>query len=73
MDPKVGWRGGRNWEIGTDIYVLCMKQITDENLQHRELYSVLCGDVKEKEIQKGGDICTRVADSLCSRSEIDST
>ena len=69
----MGWRGGRNWEIGTDIYVLGMKRITDENLQHRELYSVLCGDVNEKEIQKGGDICTHVADSLCCTAEIDTT
>ena len=25
LDSKVGRRGGRNWEIGTDIYTPCMK------------------------------------------------
>lgn len=50
-----------------------MKQITDENLQHGELYSMLCGDVNGKEIQKGGDICTRAAESLCYTAEIDTT
>ena len=33
--------------------------------QHRELYSVLRGDLNEKEIQKRGDICIPIADSLC--------
>ena len=33
-------------------------------IQHRELYSVLCGDLSGKEIQKGRDVCTRIADSL---------
>ena len=37
----------------------------------QELYSVLCGDLKGKEIQKRVDICIRVADSLCCTAEID--
>ena len=65
--------GGRNWEIEIDIYtllILCIKQITNEpTVQHRELYSVLCGDLNGKEIQKGGDICIRIADSLCRTAE----
>ena len=33
MDTRVGRRGGMNWEIGVDIYILlCIKQITSENL-----------------------------------------
>ena len=36
---------------------------------HRELYSVLCGDLNGKEIQKGGDVCIYGADSLCCAAE----
>ena len=36
---------------------------------HRELYSVLCGDLNGKEIQKGGDKYICVADSLCCAVE----
>ena len=35
MDTKGKRRGGRNWEIGTDIYTvltLCIKQIASKNL-----------------------------------------
>ena len=35
MDIKRGWRGGMNWEIGTDTYtLLCIKQVTNENLMY---------------------------------------
>ena len=58
-----------NWEIGIDIYtlsILCIKQITNKNLLYSTgNYSVLCGDLNEKEIQERGDICIRMADSLC--------
>ena len=37
--------------------LLCMKQTTND--------SVLCGDLNGKEIQKRGDICIHMADSLC--------
>ena len=33
----------------------------------KELYSALCGDLNGKEIQKRGDLCTHLADSLYSR------
>ena len=49
-----GEGGGMNWEIEMDIYtLLCIKQITNENLlvQHRELYSMLCGNLNGKETQ----------------------
>ena len=36
---------------------------------HRELCSVLCGDLNGKEIQKRGDVYTHIADSLCYRAE----
>ena len=39
----------------------------------QEPYSVLCGDLNEKEIQKGGDICIHIADSLCYTLEISTT
>ena len=48
-------------------------------MQHRELYSVLCGDLSRKEIQGKGDIyvcvcvcvclCVCVADPLCCTEE----
>ena len=57
------------WEIGIDTYTLCMKQTIKENLQHRELYSVLCGDLNGKKIPQRGDICTHITDSLCCRVE----
>ena len=34
-----------------------------------ELYSMLCGDPNGKEIQKRGDICICIADSLCCTVE----
>ena len=30
---------------------------------HKELYSVFCGDLNQKKIQKRQDICIRIADS----------
>ena len=36
---------------------------------HRELCSVLCGDLNGKEIQKRGDVCIQIADSLCCTAE----
>ena len=41
----------------------------EPTVQHRELYSVLCGDLNGKEIQKGGDVCIYGADSLCCAAE----
>ena len=57
MHTTRGREGGVNGKIGIDIYtLLCKKQVTDENLlyQHRELNSVLCGDLNKKEIPKEG-------------------
>ena len=39
----------------------------------RELYSVLCGDLNEKEIQKRGDIHIYIANSLCRTGETNTT
>ena len=72
MDTKGGTGGGMNWEIGIDIYMsLGMKQITSEDLlcSNGELYSVLCGDLDEREIQKGGDMCIHMAGSLHCAAE----
>ena len=60
-------QGGKNWETGLDIYTLLIlyrKQITNENLLYRELYSVLCGDLNGKKIHKREDTCICKADSL---------
>ena len=35
--------------------------------------SVLCGDLNGKEIQKRGDICICIADSLCCTVETNTT
>ena len=35
--PRVEGQGGMNWKIGIDIYtLLCIKQITNENLQYKK-------------------------------------
>ena len=47
-----------NWEIGIDIYtLLCIKQITSEDLLYSTGNSVPCDDLNGKEIWEGGDIC----------------
>ena len=40
-------------------------------VEHRELYSVLCGDLDGKETQKSGNICILPADSLCCTADTD--
>ena len=58
------------WEIGINIYTLqCIKWITDENLLYSTGNSVFYGDLGGKEIQKRGDICIHLADSLCYMAE----
>ena len=37
------------------------------------LYSLLCGDLNGKEIQKSGDKCIHVADSLSCTAEVNTT
>ena len=39
----------------------------------QELCSVLCGDLNGKEIQKRGNICLCIADSLCYTVETNIT
>ena len=72
-----GVEDGMNWDTGNDMHALLIfwiKQITKEKgeptVQHRGLYSKLCGDLKEKEIQKGGDTRTHITDSLCCVTDI---
>ena len=52
MDTKWGRKGGMNLEIGIDIHtLLCIKQITNENLLYctgNSIYSMLCGDLDGK-------------------------
>ena len=40
---------------------------------HKELYSVLCGDLNGKAIQKSGDTCVRKAASPCCTVETSTT
>ena len=42
-------------------------------VQQREFYSMLYGDLNGKEIQKRGDICKQIADSLCHTAETNTT
>ena len=62
------------WEIGINIYTRqCIKWITDENLLYSPGNSVFYGDLHGKEIQKRGDICINLADSLCCMAETNTT
>ena len=65
-------RDGRKWETGIDIYTLLIlytEQVTNEKLLYSTGNSVLWADLKVREIQKGGNICIRMADSLCCTTE----
>ena len=58
-----------NWEIGIHVLlILFVKLITNENLLCN---TGNCGEWEEnrKEIQKRGDICICIADSLCCMVE----
>ena len=47
-----------NWEMGIDTHTIETMHKTDNSweptAEHRELYSVLCGDLNRKQSQKGG-------------------
>ena len=67
MDTKGGKRVEKNLEVDIDIYtllLLCIKQITDENLLYSTGNSYQCyvGDLNGQEIQKRGDVCIHIAD-----------
>ena len=40
---------------------------------HGELYLMHCGNLNGREVQKGGDICTCMADSFCCAVEANTT
>ena len=64
-----------NWEIRVDIHkLLCMKKImmTSYCIVQGTL-SVLCTDLDGREIQKRGDLCKHIADSLCGTAETSNT
>ena len=55
MVTKPGSGSGMNSEVGIDIHTLLyIKRVTNENLWHRELCSILCGDPKGKQTFKSG-------------------
>ena len=67
-----------NWETGIDIYTLLiqsMKKITHENIteQHRELYSMLCGDLNGKKYEREGAFVYVQLISLCCTAETNTT
>ena len=39
-------------------------------MQHREFYSVICGDLNGKEIRKRQNMCTRITDSLLTQQKL---
>ena len=64
---------GMNWEIGIAIYtllVLCIKEISKEDLPHSAGNSPSAlWWLKREGNPKRGDVCTHVADPLCSTVE----
>ena len=51
-----------------------MRKVDDQQeptVQFQELYSALRGDPNGKEIQKWGNVCVCVTDSLCCTAETD--
>ena len=62
--------GGRQ-SMGSELDTA--KRLSMSTAQHKELYSVLCGDLNGKEIHGRGDICLCVADSLCSAAATNTT
>ena len=75
MDNKRGKGGDElgdwDWHIYTIMYKI--DNLWQPNIQHRELYSMLCGDQNGKEIPKREDICIHIADSLCCTAETNTT
>ena len=65
----VGWMGDRGWHIHTTETLCATDAWGEPPLWHRELSSVLRGDLNGKEIQNRGDGCMRMADSLCCTVE----
>ena len=65
MDTKgEGGEGQMSWEKGIDTYILlCIKQVTNENLLYSTRKSVLCSELNGKEILKRGDTCIHIGDS----------
>ena len=71
VDTKGGkWReggggGGKNWEIGIDIYTLiCIKWITNKNLLYKKINKIQ---------KKRMDICICITESLCCTPETNTT
>ena len=66
-----------DWDIGTDTWIFlipCPAEMADEILLYSAgLHSGLCADLNGEEIQEGGDLCVRAADSLCCTVEINTT
>ena len=74
--PKGKGVGGMNWETGIGIYtLLCIKQITKENLLQStgNAMGMLCGDLNWKGIQKTGDADICKAHSLCCTAASNTT
>ena len=76
MDTAEAWDGlgDCGWHTHTTESLYEIGDWGEPALQHRELYSVLCGDLNGKEIRKRGyvaDVCIGIADSLFCTAETD--
>ena len=55
------------------MYTTVYKIDNNKNLPYSTGDSMLCGDLNGKEIQKRGDICIHMADSLCCTADTNTT
>ena len=63
--PSMGFSRQEYWS-GVPLYT---EQVTNEKLLYSTGNSVLWGDLNVREIEKGGNICIRMADSLLCTTE----
>ena len=63
---KIPWRRER---LPSPVFICTF--LINSDVEHLELYSMLCGDLNGKETPKRGDICMHMADSLHSIAETD--
>ena len=82
MDTKGEW-SGKDWEVGDwPVYTIGTMNKTDNKKIMRAMRTYCvpqgslltpCSDQNGEEIQETGDICLRIADSLCCTAETNTT
>ena len=65
----VGWMG----RLGLTRIYYCVSNRKLIRIYSTAQGTLLCGDLNKKEIQKRGDICIPIANSLCCTAEINRT